>query len=85
MAPLMGHNVFLRWRAMQQVASFDEDGERSIFSPHHVSEDFEMALKLQMKGYIVRWATYSNDGFTEGVSFTPVRSSHTCLVHQTDH
>lgn len=71
MAPLMGHNVFLRWKAMQQVATIDSDGERCIFSPHHVSEDFEMALKMQLKGYIVRWATYSDEGFTEGVSFNP--------------
>lgn len=71
MAPLMGHNVFLRWRAMQEVSSMEDDGELSVFSPHHVSEDFEMALKLQMKGYIVRWATYSDETFTEGVSFTP--------------
>lgn len=71
MAPLMGHNVFLRWRAMQEVSKMEDDKEISVFSPHHVSEDFEMALKLQLKGYIVRWATYSDEGFTEGVSFTP--------------
>ncbi|KAJ9474287.1 hypothetical protein PHBOTO_004353 [Pseudozyma hubeiensis] len=71
MAPLMGHNVFLRWRAIQEVSNLDTDGERTFFSPHHVSEDFEMALKLQMKGYVIRWATYSDQGFTEGVSFTP--------------
>ena len=71
MAPLMGHNVFLRWKAVQEVSNLDTDGERTFFSPHHVSEDFEMALKLQMKGYVIRWATYSDQGFTEGVSFTP--------------
>ena len=29
-----------------------------------------MALRLQMRGYIIRWATYSNGGFKEGVSLT---------------
>jgi len=29
-----------------------------------------MALRLMMRGYIVRWATYSNGGFMEGVSLT---------------
>lgn len=70
-APLMGHNVFLRWRAVQEVAETDTDGEVSFFSPSHVSEDFELAMKLFMKGYIVRWATYSNSQFTEGVSLAP--------------
>lgn len=35
-----------------------------------MSEDFDMALRLQIKGYIIRWATYSNGGFKEGVSLT---------------
>lgn len=56
----MGHNVFLRWSAMQEVAKVEEDGSKPklFFSEEHVSEDFELALRLQMKGYIVRWATY---------------------------
>lgn len=29
-----------------------------------------MALRLQMRGYIIRWATYSQGGFKEGVSLT---------------
>jgi len=29
-----------------------------------------MALRLQMRGYIIRWATYSKGGFKEGVSLT---------------
>ena len=29
-----------------------------------------MALRLQMCGYIIRWATYSKGGFKEGVSLT---------------
>ncbi|SJX63886.1 uncharacterized protein SRS1_14590 [Sporisorium reilianum f. sp. reilianum] len=70
-APFVGHNAFLRWSAMQEAAFVDpEDGVRKIWSESHVSEDFDMALRLLMCGYITRWATYSNNGFEEGVSLT---------------
>ncbi|KIS68060.1 uncharacterized protein UMAG_03643 [Mycosarcoma maydis] len=71
LAPFMGHNAFLRWSAMQEASFVDpEDGVRKIWSETHVSEDFDMALRLLMSGYISRWATYSNNGFEEGVSLT---------------
>ncbi|KAJ1043094.1 hypothetical protein NDA11_003145 [Ustilago hordei] len=71
MAPFMGHNAILRWSAMQEASFIDpEDGIRKIWSESHVSEDFDMALRLLMSGYITRWATYSNNGFEEGVSLT---------------
>ncbi|SPO28265.1 uncharacterized protein UTRI_04660_B [Ustilago trichophora] len=71
MAPFMGHNAILRWSAMQEASFIDEeDGVRKIWSESHVSEDFDMALRLLMSGYITRWATYSNNGFEEGVSLT---------------
>ncbi|GAC98250.1 hypothetical protein PHSY_005839 [Pseudozyma hubeiensis SY62] len=70
-APFMGHNAFLRWSAMQEASFVDpEDGIRKVWSESHVSEDFDMALRLLMCGYITRWATYSNNGFEEGVSLT---------------
>ncbi len=37
-----------------------------------MSEDFDLALRLLLKGYTLRWATYSNGGFKEGVSLTVV-------------
>lgn len=71
LAPFMGHNAFLRWSALQEVAEVDpDDGVKKVWAETTVSEDFEMALKLLMKGYIVRWATYSNQEFEEGVSLT---------------
>lgn len=70
-APFVGHNAFLRWSALQDAAFIDEaDGIQKIWSEANVSEDFDMALRLQLKGYIIRWATYSNGGFKEGVSLT---------------
>ncbi|CED83368.1 hypothetical protein [Phaffia rhodozyma] len=70
-APFVGHNAFMRWSAVQEACFVDtEDGCTKIWSESHVSEDFDMALRLQMKGYTVRWATYSNGGFKEGVSLT---------------
>ncbi|KAJ9473832.1 Glyco_trans_2-like domain-containing protein [Pseudozyma hubeiensis] len=70
-APFMGHNAFIRWSAMQEASFVDEeDGVRKIWSESHVSEDFDMALRLLMSGYVTRWATYSDNGFQEGVSLT---------------
>jgi len=70
-APFVGHNAFLRWSALQEAAFIDEaDGRKKIWSETNVSEDFNMALRLQMSGYIIRWATYANGDFKEGVSLT---------------
>ncbi|KAG6873721.1 hypothetical protein C0995_012187 [Termitomyces sp. Mi166 len=70
-APFVGHNAFLRWRALQDVAFIDPaDGVEKIWSESNVSEDFDMALRLLQKGYIVRWATYSKGEFKEGVSLS---------------
>ncbi|KAJ7113089.1 glycosyl transferase family group 2-domain-containing protein [Mycena epipterygia] len=70
-APFVGHNAFLRWSAIQDAAFIDpDDGVTKIWSESNVSEDFDMALRLQLQGYIIRWATYSEGGFKEGVSLT---------------
>ncbi|TFY58029.1 hypothetical protein EVJ58_g6671 [Rhodofomes roseus] len=70
-APFVGHNAFLRWSALQDAAFVDvDDGVKKIWSESNVSEDFDMALRLQLKGYIIRWSTYSEHGFKEGVSLT---------------
>ncbi|EPQ51585.1 hypothetical protein GLOTRDRAFT_140976 [Gloeophyllum trabeum ATCC 11539] len=70
-APFVGHNAFLRWKALQDAAFVDPaDGEEKIWSESNVSEDFDMALRLQMRGFIIRWAVYSQGGFKEGVSLT---------------
>ncbi|KAH9026838.1 glycosyl transferase family group 2-domain-containing protein [Lactarius pseudohatsudake] len=69
-APFVGHNAFLRWQAVQDAAFTDRDGKEKIWSESHVSEDFDMAMRLQLRGYIIRWATYSKGGFKEGVSLT---------------
>lgn len=70
-APLVGHNAFLRWSAVKEVSWVDKaDGERKFWSEKHVSEDFDLALRLQARGYIGRYCTYTGDGFQEGVSLT---------------
>ncbi|KAF9231781.1 glycosyl transferase family group 2-domain-containing protein [Melanogaster broomeanus] len=70
-APFVGHNAFLRWSALQDAAFVDPaDGQKKIWSESNVSEDFDMALRLQLKSYTIRWATYSQGGFKEGVSLT---------------
>ncbi|EAU83457.1 NCP1 [Coprinopsis cinerea okayama7 len=70
-APFVGHNAFLRWSALQEASFVDpDDGVTKVWSESNVSEDFDMALRLQLKNYIIRWATYSEGGFKEGVSLT---------------
>ncbi|KKY13699.1 hypothetical protein UCRPC4_g06949 [Phaeomoniella chlamydospora] len=68
-APFVGHNAFLRWKAIQAI-SFEEDGMRKYWTDKHVSEDFQIALRLQIQGSIVRLASYHGGGFKEGVSLT---------------
>ncbi|CAK7234592.1 hypothetical protein SCUCBS95973_008988 [Sporothrix curviconia] len=69
-APFVGHNAMLRWSAIQQVAYVDGDGYDKFWSESHVSEDFDMSLRLQCDGYIVRLAAWAGNGFKEGVSLT---------------
>ncbi|CAJ2503294.1 Uu.00g106880.m01.CDS01 [Anthostomella pinea] len=69
--PFVGHNAILRWSAVQDAASYhDEDGYEKFWSESHVSEDFDMSLRLQCAGYDLRFASYSGAGFKEGVSLT---------------
>ena len=69
-APFVGHNAILRWSAVQQVSYVDEDNYEKFWSESHVSEDFDMSLRLQCNGYIIRLSAWANDGFKEGVSLT---------------
>lgn len=68
-APFVGHNAILRWKALQDI-SYTEKGVEKFWSECTVSEDFDMALRLQCEGYIVRLGAYTNMGFKEGVSLT---------------
>jgi cellulose synthase/poly-beta-1,6-N-acetylglucosamine synthase-like glycosyltransferase len=56
-APFVGHNAFLRWKAIQSVSFMENDIEK-FWSESHVSEDFDMSLRLQTAGFVVRLATY---------------------------
>jgi hypothetical protein len=71
-APFVGHNAFLRWQAIQSVAYPPEEGSDywCFWSESHVSEDFDIALRLQIGGNVVRLASYHGDGFKEGVSLS---------------
>jgi len=69
--PFVGHNAMLRWTAIQDAGAYtDDDGYEKYWSESHVSEDFDMALRLQVRGYSLRYAAYTGDGFKEGVSLT---------------
>ncbi|KEY69751.1 hypothetical protein S7711_03732 [Stachybotrys chartarum IBT 7711] len=69
-APFVGHNAFLRWQAVQDVGREEENGFIAYWSESHVSEDFDISLRLQMNGNVIRIATYHNCEFKEGVSLT---------------
>lgn len=70
-APFVGHNAFIRWKALQSVAFFDKsDDQTKWWSDTCVSEDFDLSLRLQMSGCHVRLATYHNGEFKEGVPLT---------------
>ncbi|KAI9826980.1 MAG: hypothetical protein M1819_007074 [Sarea resinae] len=69
-APFVGHNAILRWSAIQQISYEDEDDYEKFWSESHVSEDFDMSLRLQVNGYIIRLAAWAGEGFKEGVSLT---------------
>lgn len=70
-APFVGHNAWLRWSAIQHIAYQDEKDKREKYwSECTVSEDFDMALRLQTDGYIVRLGAYKGGGYKEGVSLT---------------
>jgi hypothetical protein len=70
-APFVGHNAVLRWSAMQEIGYDCElDSREKYWSENTVSEDFDMALRLQSDGYLVRLGAYTGDGFKEGVSLT---------------
>jgi hypothetical protein len=71
-APFVGHNAVLRWSALQAIGyeCYFGDGREKFWSEDTVSEDFDMALRLQTAGYLVRLGAYHGDGFKEGVSLT---------------
>jgi len=51
--PVLGR--FLRWTAVQEAAFVDPaDNQTKFWSEAHVSEDFDMSLRLQLKGYVIR-------------------------------
>ncbi|ORY80971.1 glycosyl transferase family group 2-domain-containing protein [Protomyces lactucae-debilis] len=70
LAPFLGHNAFLRWSAVAEVAREGLNGELHWWSEDHVSEDFELAMRLQTVGYSTRLASYFSTEFLEGVSLT---------------
>ncbi|THW39100.1 hypothetical protein D6D21_07469 [Aureobasidium pullulans] len=52
--PFVRHNAILRWSILEAT----------------ISEDFDMALRLQSASYLMRFGAYMGDGFKEGVSLT---------------
>ena len=63
-APFVGHNSFLRWSAIQDAAFIDPvDQVKKIWSESNVSEDFDMALRLQVRSILLLIFTTSESYF----------------------
>ncbi|SPO23576.1 uncharacterized protein UTRI_02255 [Ustilago trichophora] len=76
-APFVGHNAFLRKSAIAELSEESLDAKNSDgfirpWSEETVSEDLDLGLRLLLRGWVTRWATYSDYGFQEGVSLTYV-------------
>ena len=70
-APFVGHNAVLRWSAIQSIGYDCElDHREKFWSEDTVSEDFDIALRLQGLGWVLRLGAYTGEGFQEGVSLT---------------
>jgi hypothetical protein len=70
-APLVGHNAFLRWSSVKKVAFYDEDDKRTKYwSESHVSEDFDLYIRLASINEFGRYVMYTGDEFQEGVSLS---------------
>lgn len=71
-APFVGHNAFIRWSAIQDIGWTESTGsgaeDKKWWSEGHVSEDFDLSIRLHVAGYMVRLVTYHGNGFREGVS-----------------
>lgn len=66
----MGRFWLIFLSAAIQSVGHSDDGYTAFWSESHVSEDFAVALRLQITGNIIRLASYHGDGFKEGVSLT---------------
>jgi hypothetical protein len=70
-APFVGHNAFVRWKALQDVAMTTKDPNYTMYySEYHISEDFNMSIRLQSANWVTRYASYHQDEFKEQVSLT---------------
>jgi len=68
-SPLIGHNVMLRFEAMDKVKKhIFEENRFEYWSEDKVSEDFDMSIRLQSEGYIGVYSVFCE--FEEGVSLS---------------
>lgn len=69
-APFVGHNAFLRWSAIQDAAFIDPaDGKKKIWSESNVSEDFDMALRLQVIAFTTNSLSSRSEWFHQLKSY----------------
>jgi cellulose synthase/poly-beta-1,6-N-acetylglucosamine synthase-like glycosyltransferase len=73
-SPFVGHNAFVRWAAVQDVGMekgyTGDQTDVMYWSEYHISEDFNMSVRLQSAGWVTRYAAYHKEEFKEMVSLT---------------
>lgn len=70
-SPFVGHNAFVRWSAIQDVGIDTGDPNYVMYwSEYHISEDFNMSIRLQTAKWVTRMASYHQEEFKEQVSLT---------------
>eukprot|EP00877_Chromochloris_zofingiensis_P006822 jgi/Chrzof1/2393/Cz11g13140.t1 len=70
-APLVGHNAFLRWSAVKKISFTDDEPNKvKYWSEDNVSEDFDLYIRLAGNNMFGRYVMYTGDDFQEGVSLT---------------
>jgi hypothetical protein len=70
-APLVGHNAIIPFSVMSNASWIcSNTGEQMFWSEHHVSEDFDMSLRIQGLNLEGKYINLENVIFSEGVSLT---------------
>ena len=58
--PFVGHNAFLRWSALLEVAQYEKSGDIKIWSDETVSEDFDLSIRLSGNVWPAKESSWAN-------------------------
>lgn len=67
--PLVGHSTFLRKSALHRAGHRGPAGTVEYWSESHISEDFELMIRLYIMGYTGKYVAFPDSEFQEGITF----------------